>query len=254
MASVLVDCRRPRTARRVGEDVMRRLQPTDALAAGNPGGVAATTPSTANADPTEAPAASPGAERDEAGANRRPRSLAVPALLGAGALVVAVALLVTGANGSTRDDRDPEREQSSVPAELTRSFTRATGRSDFDRAQPLRRVELPRAHDRQPRRARWTRGRHRQLHDARHVDGNVDLPPPRAPRRRYVYVGPATVMPGDWQLSFRVRLRSGEHLRQLARGRRRSGRVCCHARPGRRRCLRARCPRSVPRARCPPYP
>jgi hypothetical protein len=42
--------------------------------------------------------------------------------------------------------------------------------------------------------------------------GTLTFPLQERANGRYVYVGPGTLMPGDWQLSFRIRLKSGARL------------------------------------------
>ncbi len=42
--------------------------------------------------------------------------------------------------------------------------------------------------------------------------GTLIFPLPEKRPGRYVYNGPATTMPGNWRLAFRVKLKSGQRL------------------------------------------
>ena len=166
----------------------------------------------ANVDTTEQPASSGSSERDEARTNRRSLSLAVAVLLGCGALAVFAVLVTSGS------------QHRAVAAESKTASNVGPGRVDTLLHANNSTLGLSIAPNRS---GAWnlvvlTISSHG--HPVRHAAvtvnftmldmsmGTFTFPLPERQPGRYVYDGPAPTMPGNWQLAFRVKLKSGQRL------------------------------------------
>jgi hypothetical protein len=166
----------------------------------------------ANADTTELPASSRSCERDEARRNRRSLSLAVAVLLGCGALAV-FAVLVTSGNQHRAVAAESRATTGVGPGRVDTLLHASDGTLGLsiapNRAGAWNSVVLTINSHGQPVRHAAVTVNFTMLDMSM---GTLTFPLPEKRPGRYVYNGPATTMPGNWQLAFRVKLKSGQRL------------------------------------------
>lgn len=165
----------------------------------------------AHADTTEQPASSDSSKRDEGRTNRR-WTLAVAALLSCGALAVFAVLVASGkqptaaaAESQTATSVGPGRVDTLLHAsDKTLGLSIAPNRSAAWNS-----VVLTITSHGQPVRHATVTVNFTMLYMSM---GTLIFPLSEKHPGRYVYDGPATTMPGYWQLAFRVKLKSGQRL------------------------------------------
>jgi hypothetical protein len=161
---------------------------------------------------TEQPASGGSSGSGQSRTNRRSLTLAVAALLGCGAVAVFAVLVASGkqptavaAESQTATNVGPGRVDT-----LLHATDGALGLSIApNRSAAWNSVVLTITSHGQPVRRAAVTVNFTMLDMSM---GTLTFPLPEKRPGRYVYDGPATTMPGNWQLAFRVKLKSGRRL------------------------------------------
>jgi hypothetical protein len=161
---------------------------------------------------TEEPTSSGSSERDQGRTNRRSLRLAAAVVVGCGALA-AFAVLLTSGNQPTAVAAQSHSPTNVGPGRVDTLLHATDGTVGLsiapNRAAAWNSVVLTITSHGQPVRHAAVTVNFSMLDMSM---GTLTFPMSEKHPGRYVYDGPATTMPGSWQLAFRAKLKSGQRL------------------------------------------